>query len=156
MGMLKEFKDFAMRGNVVDLAVGLTVGAGFGKIVSSLVSDVIMPPIGMLMGKVSFTDLFINLHPDKSKNILSLADAKKEGVPVIAYGAFINTLVDFLIVAFCMFLVVRVMNRLKTLAEVPEPATTKECPFCTSTIPAKAIRCPQCVADLEGAASGGS
>jgi len=153
MGMLKEFKDFAMRGNVVDLAVGLTVGAAFGKIISSLVTDVIMRPIGMLMGNVNFTDLYLSLDPAATTG-MSLADARKTSAAIIAYGAFINTLVDFLIVAFCMFLVVRVMNRLKTFAEVPEPATTKECPFCTSVIPVKAIRCPQCTADLQGTDSG--
>jgi large conductance mechanosensitive channel len=151
MGMLKEFKDFAMRGNVVDLAVGLTVGAGFGKIVSSLVNDIIMPPIGMLMGNVNFTDLYISLDPALTKG-MSLVDAKKTSAAIIGYGVFINTLIDFLIVAFCMFLVVRAMNRLKTLSEIPPPATTKDCPFCTSTIPIKAIRCPQCTAELPAAA----
>jgi large conductance mechanosensitive channel len=152
MGMLKEFKEFAMRGNVVDLAVGLTVGAGFSKIVSSLVTDVIMPPIGKLMGNVNFIDLYLSLDPGTTRG-MSLADARKTSAAVIAYGAFINTLIDFLIVAFCMFLVVRGMNRLKTLAEIPEPATTKECPFCTSVIPLKAIRCPQCTADLQSTGS---
>jgi large conductance mechanosensitive channel len=149
MGMLKEFKEFAMRGNVVDLAVGLTVGAAFGKIVSSLVSDVIMPPLGMLMNNVNFSDLFINLHPQRAAEAASLAEARKNGVPVIAYGAFISTLIDFVIVAFCIFLVVKFMNRLKALAEPPPPPSTKECPFCTSAIPVKAIRCPQCTADLK-------
>jgi large conductance mechanosensitive channel len=147
MGMFKEFKEFAMRGNVVDLAVGLTVGAGFGKIVSSLVNDVIMPPIGKLMGNVNFTDLYVSLDPAKTE-AMSLADAKKTGAAVIAYGSFINTLIDFFIIALCMFLVVRVMNRLKTMAETPSPATTKECPFCTLSIPVKASRCPQCTAEL--------
>jgi large conductance mechanosensitive channel len=151
MGMLKEFRDFAVRGNVVDLAVGLIVGAAFGKIVSSLVNDVIMPPIGMVMGNVNFNDLFISLDPAKTKGIRSLAQAKTSGAAIIAYGSFINTLVDFLIIALCMFGVVRMMNRLKAIAEAPQPAVTKECPFCTSTIPIKAVRCPQCTADLQPA-----
>jgi large conductance mechanosensitive channel len=150
MGMLKEFKEFAMRGNVVDLAVGLIVGAAFGKIVSSLVADVIMPPIGKLMGNVNFSDLFISLDHAKTAGISSLADAKKTGAAIIAYGAFINTVIDFLIVAFCIFMLVRLMNRLERIAVPAGPAeTTKECPLCTSKIPIKAIRCPQCCGDLK-------
>ena len=148
MGMLKEFKDFAMRGNVVDLAVGLIIGAAFGKIVSSLVNDVLMPPIGKLMGNVNFTDLFISLDPEKTEGMRSLSAARGAGAAVIAYGTWINTIIDFVIVAFCMFLLVKAMNRMKAAPE-PTPATTKECPFCISTIPLKATRCPQCTSELK-------
>ena len=138
--MLKEFKEFAMRGNVVDMAVGIIIGAAFGKIVSSMVQDIIMPPIGMLMGNVDFSDLFINLS---SGTFNSLAEAKAAGAATINYGVFINTLLDFVIVAFAIFLLIRTMNRMKRKEE-PTPATTKECPECLSTIPLKAKRCPQC------------
>ena len=147
MGMLKEFKEFAMRGNVVDLAVGIIIGAAFGKIVSSLVGDVIMPPIGKLMGGVNFSDLFISLEPEKTAGISSLAQAKEAGAAVIAYGAFINTVIDFVIVAFCIFLLVKAMNRMKKPAETG-PATTKECPLCLSTIPIKATRCAHCTSEV--------
>src|SRR4051812_5579782 len=113
MGMIKEFKEFAIRGNVVDLAVGLIIGAAFGKIVSSLVSDVIMPPIGKLMGNVNFSDLFISLDTDKTAGIDSLAKARETGAAVIAYGAWLNTVIDFVIVAFCIFFIVKAMNTLK-------------------------------------------
>ena len=138
--MLKEFKEFAMRGNVVDMAVGIIIGAAFGKIVSSMVQDIIMPPIGMLMGNVDFSDLFINLS---SGTFNSLAEAKAAGAATINYGVFINTLLDFVIVAFAIFLLIRTINRMKRKEE-PAPATTKECPECLSTIPLKAKRCPQC------------
>jgi large conductance mechanosensitive channel len=143
MSILKEFKEFAMRGNVVDLAVGLIIGAAFGKIVSSLVSDIIMPPIGKLMGNVNFSDLFISLEPSKTAGIKSLAKARETGAAVIAYGTFLNTLIDFVIIAFCVFLLVKAMNEMKKRFE-PAMATTKECPFCCSTIALKATRCPQC------------
>lgn len=148
MGMLKEFKEFAMRGNVVDLAVGVIIGAAFGKIVSSLVGDVIMPPIGKLMGNVNFGDLFISLDPEKTAGITSLAKAKEAGAAVIAYGSFINTVLDFVIVAFCIFLLVKAINQLKK-PPAAGPATTKECPFCISTIPIKATRCAHCTSELK-------
>src|SRR5437867_10485461 len=140
MGLIKEFKDFAMRGNVVDMAVGVIIGGAFGKVVSSMVNDMLMPPIGKAMGNVNFTDLFINLDPAKKlptrEPVTSLAQAKQAGVAVIAYGSFINTLIDFIIVAFCIFLVVKGMNtlqkRLTKPAAAPAPATTKDCPFCPS------------------------
>lgn len=147
MGMLREFKEFAMRGNVVDLAVGIIIGAAFGKIVSSLVGDIIMPPIGKMMGGVNFSDLYISLDPEKTAGISSLAKAKEAGAAVIAYGLFINTVIDFVIVAFCIFLLVKAMNRMKP----PEvgPATTKECPLCLSTIPVKATRCAHCTSEVK-------
>src|SRR5262245_42014974 len=146
MGMLKEFKEFAMRGSVVDLAVGIVIGGAFGKIVSSLVSDIIMPPIGKLMGNVNFNDLFISLDPEKTAGILSLAKAKETGAAVIAYGAWLSTIIDFILVAFCIFLLVKGMNRLR---KPPEPAATKECPFCLSTIPLKATRCGHCTSEIK-------
>jgi large conductance mechanosensitive channel len=147
MGILKEFKEFAMRGNVVDLAVGLIIGAAFGKIVSSLVGDIIMPPIGKLMGNVNFSDLFISLDPEKTAGIRSLARARETGAAVIAYGAFINTIIDFVIVAFCIFLLVKAINQMKKEPE-PGPVTTRECPLCLSTIPLKATRCAYCTSEL--------
>ena len=150
MGILKEFKEFAMRGNVIDLAVGVIIGAAFGKIVSSLVADIIMPPIGMAMNSVNFNDLFIVLDPKKAAGITSLAKAKEAGVPVIAYGSFLTSILDFVIVAFCVFLLVKGMNALnRAKAQVPpEAPTTKDCPFCFSTILVKATRCPQCTSEL--------
>jgi large conductance mechanosensitive channel len=140
--MLEEFKKFAMRGNVVDMAVGIIIGAAFGKIVSSLVKDVIMPPIGLLMGNVDFSNLFINLG-DKSYE--SLAAAQEAGAATINYGVFINTVLDFVIVAFAIFMVIRGMNRMKKEEEAPpaEP-TTKSCPECLSEIPIAAKRCAHC------------
>ena len=129
MGFIREFREFAMRGNVVDLAVGVIIGAAFGKVVTSMVNDIIMPPIGKMMGGVDFKDLFINLDPDKLTKagtaVRSLADAKEAGAPVIAYGSFINTILDFIIVAFCIFLVVKVMNTLKK-KPAPAPAAPPE------------------------------
>ena len=142
--MLKEFKAFAMRGNVMDLAVGVIIGAAFGAVVTSLVGDIIMPPIGMVMGNVDFKDLFLALDGVAYK---SLTDAKAAGAPVIAYGNFINTIVNFLIVAFAIFLLVKQMNRFSKPA--PAPATTKDCPYCSMSIPIKAVRCPQCTSDLK-------
>jgi large conductance mechanosensitive channel len=146
MIMLKEFKEFALKGNVLDMAVGIIIGVAFGKIVSSFVSDVIMPPIGLLLGKVNFDELFINLS-DKTVN--TLAEAKAAGAPVLKYGIFINTIIDFVIVAFVIFLVVQQINRLKK-APPPAPPNTKECPFCVSAIPIKATRCPQCTSEIKG------
>ena len=148
--MLREFKEFAMKGNVLDMAIGIILGAAFGLIVGSLVSDVLMPPIGLVLGRVVFANMFVNLTPDKYTGV-SLADARKAGAAVIAYGQFINTVVNFLIVAFVIFLIVRQVNRLKKPAAVPAAPATKDCPYCTSTIAAKAVRCPQCTSDLRTA-----
>jgi large conductance mechanosensitive channel len=129
MSMIKEFKEFAMRGNVVDLAVGIIIGAAFGKIITSAVNDIIMPPIGKAMGNVNFSDLFISLDSAKTQGITSLAKARETGAAVIAYGAFINTVIDFLIIAFCIFVVVKAMNSLKKKpvpVEVVPPAPTKQ------------------------------
>jgi len=144
--MLKEFKEFAMKGNVLDLAVGLIIGASFGAIVNSLVNDVIMPPIGALLGKVDFSNLFLNLS---GRAYPSLKAAKEAGAPVIGYGAFLNTIINFLIVGFAVFQVVRMANRFKR--EVPAPSAapaTKECPHCGMNIPVKARRCPHCTSQL--------
>lgn len=146
--MLKEFKAFIAKGNVLDLAVAVIVGGAFGAIVTSAVNDVIMPPIGLVLGKVDFKELFLALD---GKSYATLADAKKAAAPVIAYGSFLNTVVNFLIIAFFVFLVVQWANKLKKPAPVVEvAATTKECPFCASTIPIKAVRCPLCTSDLKG------
>lgn len=148
--MVKEFKEFAMRGNVLDMAVGIIIGAAFGKIVSSFVDDILMPPIGLLLGKMDFSNLFINLS---DKPLATLAEAKVAGAPVIKYGQFITTILDFLIVAFVIFLVVRQVNRLKRQGEPAQPAppTTKECPQCASAIPLKAKRCPHCTSEIKAA-----
>jgi len=145
--MLKEFKEFAVRGNVVDMAVGIIVGAAFGKIVSSFVNDIVMPPIGMLLGGVDFSELFINLSGGTYE---SLAQAKEAGAATVNVGVFINTVLDFVIVAFAIFMVIRTMNQLKRKAEEAPPAapTTKECPHCLSTIPVKASRCAHCTSEL--------
>ena len=145
--MLKEFKEFAMRGNVLDMAIGIILGAAFGKIVTSLVSDILMPPIGLLLGKVDFSSMFVNIS---GQQFSSLADAKKAGAAVIGYGVFINTVIDFLIVAFVIFLLVRQINKLERPKAAPAPST-KECPYCFSGIPLKAVRCPQCTSDLKAA-----
>ena len=147
--MLKEFKEFAMRGNVLDMAVGIIIGAAFGKIVSSLVNDVIMPPIGLLLGNVDFSNLFINLS---GQPYASLAAAKAAGAPVVAIGVFLNSVFDFLIVAFVIFLLIRQVNRTKRQTEVlAAPPITRECPFCWSSIPMKATRCPHCTSELKAA-----
>lgn len=151
MGMLKEFKDFAMRGNVIDLAVGIIIGGAFQKIVTSLVGDMVMPPLGRLLGAVNFNDMFFPLVTANPESIVSLAKAKAEGVPVLAYGAFITSVIDFLLMAFCVFLVVKAMNRVTSmLHKAPaEGPKTKECPFCCSTIPMNATRCGHCTSQLE-------
>jgi large conductance mechanosensitive channel len=147
--MLKEFKEFAMRGNVLDMAIGIIIGAAFGKIVTSLVNDVVMPPIGLLLGKVDFTNLYLNLS---GGSFASLADAEAAGAPLIKYGVFLNTVLDFIIVAFVIFLVVRQVNKLKRKEEAPPPApTTKDCPYCATAIPIKATRCPSCTSELKAA-----
>ena len=145
--MFKEFKEFALKGNVLDMAVGIIIGAAFGTVVKSLVDDVIMPPIGLLLGKVDFANLFINLS---GKPFDSLAEAKKAGAAVIAYGAFLNNILSFLIVALAVFLLVKTVNRFRRQAKAAEPET-KECPYCLSSIPIKATRCPNCTSELEAA-----
>jgi large conductance mechanosensitive channel len=141
--MLKEFKEFIARGNVIDLAVGLIIGAAFGKIVTSLVNDVIMPPIGMVLGKVDFANLFIPL----SGNPKTVAEAKAAGIPTINYGSFINTLIEFLIIAFVIFLLVKAVNRMRRDPE-QLPPTVKACTYCFSDIPVQATRCPECTSQL--------
>jgi large conductance mechanosensitive channel len=148
--MLKEFKEFAMKGNVLDMAVGIVIGAAFGKIVTSFVTDVLTPPLGLLLGKVDFSNLFITLS---SGSYATLAEAKAKGAATLNYGLFLNAVVDFLIVAFAIFLVVKQVNRMRTPAPAPPAPATKECPYCTSAIAVKAIRCPQCTADLKGQAA---
>ena len=145
--MFKEFKEFAMRGNVVDMAVGIIIGAAFGRIISSLVSDVIMPPLGLLLGKVDFSNLFFNIS---GQPYPTLAAAKAVGAATINYGVFLNTVLDFLIVAFVIFLLIRQINRWSKPKVAPAP-TTKECPFCYSPIPIKATRCPNCTSELKAA-----
>ena len=143
--MLKEFKEFAMRGNVLDLAIGVIIGAAFGKIVSSLVEDIIMPPVGLLLHGVNFTDLFIVLD---GRHFDTLALAKAAGAPTVNYGLFLNNVINFLIVAFCVFILVQQVNR---WTKKPEPAAapaTKECPQCAMTIPLKARKCPYCTAQI--------
>lgn len=141
--MWKEFRDFAVRGNVIDLAVGIIIGAAFGKIVTSLVNDILMPPLGVILGKVDFSNLYINLT---GKAYASLAEAKAAGAATINYGLFINNIIDFVIVAFAVFLLIRQVNKLT--AKPTPPAATKECPYCASAIPLKATRCPQCTSEL--------
>lgn len=141
--MFKEFKEFAMRGNVLDMAVGIIIGAAFGKIITSFVGDILMPPIGLLLGKVDFSNLFINLS---GQSFATLAEAKKAGVATLNYGLFLNTILDFLIVAFAIFLLIKQVNRLKR-APAPAP-TTRDCPYCLSTIPIPAVRCAHCTSQL--------
>jgi large conductance mechanosensitive channel len=143
--MLKEFKEFAMKGPVIELAVGVIIGAAFGKIVSSLVDDIIMPPIGRMLGNVDFANLFVNLS---DKEYPSVAAAKAAGAATVNYGIFFNTILNFLIIAFVLFLIIRQMNALKK-AEPAAAATTKDCPHCLSAIPLKATKCAHCTADLK-------
>lgn len=149
--MLKEFREFAMRGNVLDMAVGIIIGAAFGTIVNSLVQDVIMPPIGLLLGNVDFSNIFVVLKEGKVVGpYASVAAAKSAGAVTINFGVFVNTIITFLIVAFAVFLLVRTINRLKRQGQVPPPVpTTKECTYCFSSIPIKATRCPQCTSELK-------
>jgi large conductance mechanosensitive channel len=143
--MLAEFRKFIMRGNVLDLAIGVIIGAAFGSIVKSLVDDIIMPPIGLLLGGVNFTDLFLNLTPAKAAT--TLAQAKELGAATINYGVFVNAVIQFLIIVIVLFLIIRTVNAMK---EQPAPAApnTKECPQCATTIPLKAVRCPNCTSEL--------
>ena len=148
--MWNEFKAFMARGNVIDLAVAVIIGAAFGKIVSSLVEGVLMPPIGRVLGKVDFSSLFLVLDGSKGMPV-SLADAKAKGIPVVAYGAFINDVINFLIVALVVFVLVKAVTQARAYGKATDAAaapTTKECPYCLSTIPLKAIRCAQCTVDL--------
>jgi large conductance mechanosensitive channel len=143
--MIKEFKEFALKGNVVDLAIAVILGGAFGKIITSLVNDIIMPPLGLLLGNVNFADLFISLNGVK---YASLADAQTAGAATINYGVFINTIIDFILVAFAIFLIIRQINRMKK-TPVPATPTTKECPYCFTQIPIPAKRCPNCTSDLK-------
>jgi large conductance mechanosensitive channel len=147
MSILSEFKQFAIKGNVVDLAVGFVVGAAFGKIVTSFTNDILMPPIGLALGAVDFSSLFVNLS---SLHYPTLAAAKAAGAPTLNYGMFVNTVIDFLIIAFAVFLLVKWVNHL-TGANKPLPPSTKECPYCRSAIPLGATRCPNCTSDLKAA-----
>ena len=140
--MLKEFKEFIARANVIDLAIAVIIGAAFGKIVTSLVEGLIMPPIGLLLGKVDFSSLFVVLDHSKGQP-LSLADAKTKGIPIMAYGAFINDIVDFVIIAFVIFLMVKIVNRLRQ-----KDPSTKDCPYCLTAIPVAATRCSGCCGEL--------
>ena len=142
--MLKEFKEFAMRGNVLDMAVGIIIGAAFGKIITSLVGDVLMPPLGLVLGKVDFSNLFLNIS---RKSYDSLAAAKAAGAPTINYGLFLNNIIDFLIVAFAIFLLIRMVNRWNKPAPAPAPKT-KDCSYCATAIPIAAKRCPNCTSQL--------
>ena len=149
--LLKEFREFVMRGNVVDLAVGFIIGVAFGKIVTSFVGDILMPPIGMALGNMDFSNLFVNLS---ATAYTSLAEAQAAGAPTINYGLFINTLIDFIIVAFVLFLIIRLINRMhRKKEEAPAEPTTKDCPYCFSSIPIKATRCPNCTSQLEAVAA---
>lgn len=153
MGMIKEFREFAIKGNVIDMAVGIIIGAAFGPIVGSLVGDVIMPPIGLLLGNVDFSNLFVILKDGAIAGpYVSVAAAKAAGAVTVNYGTFINTIINFVIVAFAVFMMIRVMNKMKR--EQPAPAaapTTKECPHCFSTVHIKAVRCPNCTSSLQTA-----
>jgi large conductance mechanosensitive channel len=144
MGMLSDFKNFAMKGNVVDLAIGFVLGAAFGKITTSLVNDVIMPPIGWVLGKVDFSSLYLNLS---GKAFPSIAAAKTAGAPIIAYGSFINTIIDFIIVAFAMFVLVQQVSRIAP----PPPPSDRDCPYCLSKVPLKASKCAHCTSELKAA-----
>ncbi len=145
--MLKEFKEFAMRGNVLDMAVGIIIGAAFGKIITSLVNDVLMPPVGLLVGNVDFSGLFVDLSGGQ---YASLAEARVAGAATLNYGIFLNTVVDFLIVAFALFIMVRWINRLKSPVPAAAPAS-KACAYCLSSVPVKATRCPHCTSQLGAA-----
>jgi len=142
--MLKDFKEFIMRGNVLDMAVGIIIGIAFGAIVNSIVNDIVMPPIGLLLGNVDFANLFVNLS---GGTYTSLVEAKKAGAAVIAYGAFINTIINFLLIALVMFILIRMFNRFRKKQEAAP--NTRDCPFCFTSIPLKATRCPNCTSELK-------
>ena len=146
--MFKEFKEFVSKGNVMDLAVGVIIGAAFGKIVASLVGDIVMPVVGLVLSKVDFANLYVNLS---GGTYASLVEAKKAGAATLNYGFFINTMIDFLIIALVIFMMVKWVNKLRRPAPAPAPAapTTKDCPFCFSAIPIKAVRCPACTSELK-------
>lgn len=143
--MLNEFKAFVMRGNVLDLAVAVIIGGAFGAIVTSFVNDILMPPLGLLLGSVNFTDLFVSLSGQSYPN---LAAAKAAGAPTLNYGVFINAIINFLIVAFAVFMLVRQVNQFTVKPSPSAPPTTKDCPYCISAIPVQARRCPQCTSEL--------
>ena len=143
--MVEEFKKFIMRGNVLDMAVGIIIGAAFGKIVTSFVNDVLMPPLGLILGQVDFSNLFINLS---STPVKTLAEAKAAGIPVIAYGSFINAIIDFLIVAFAIFMLIKQVNRMLSKKDEEPAAEPRLCPFCKTEIPVDATKCPHCTSDL--------
>jgi len=145
--MFKEFKEFAMKGNVLDMAVGIIIGAAFGKIITSFVSDVLMPPLGLLLGKMDFSSLFVNLS---GQDYPTIAAAKAAGAATLNYGIFINTIIDFLIVAFAIFLLIRQVNKMKRQPPAAAP-NTKDCPYCASAIPIPASRCPHCTSQLSAA-----
>jgi len=144
--MWKEFKEFALKGNVLDLAVGLIIGAAFGKIVTSFVSDILMPPFGLLLAKVDFANLFVSLDGTKYP---ALADAQAAGAATLNYGLFINAVIDFLITAFILFLIIKQVNRMRKPAPAPAAPATKECPYCKMAISAEATRCPHCTSELK-------
>jgi large conductance mechanosensitive channel len=145
--MFKEFKEFAMRGNVMDMAIGIIIGTAFGKIITSLVNDIIMPPIGLILGKVDFSNLFINLSKAKFSNLI---EAKAAGAVTLNYGLFLNNIIDFIIVAFAIFFIIKQLNRFKAKPITEEIAqTTKECPYCISSIPINATRCPNCTSEIK-------
>jgi large conductance mechanosensitive channel len=151
--MLKEFREFAFKGNVIDLAIGIIIGAAFGKIVASLVNDVLMPPLGLLLGGVDFSNLYWNLS---GGTYASLAAAQEAGAATINYGLFINTVIEFLLIALAVFIIVRQINKMRREAPAPEPApNTKECPYCYSSIALKASRCPQCTSELGAVVAAG-
>jgi large conductance mechanosensitive channel len=141
--MLKEFREFAMKGSVVDMAIGIMIGGAFGKIITSVVGDILMPPLGLILGKVDFSNLFIDLS---GKGFASLADAKKAGAATLNYGLFINTVIDFTILAFVLFLLIRQVNRMR--APAPAAPTTRPCPYCLSEIPLQARRCGHCTSEV--------
>jgi large conductance mechanosensitive channel len=147
--MIKEFKEFVMRGNVIDMAVGIIIGAAFGTIIKSLVDDIVMPPIGLLLGNIDFSNLFVVLKEGTkaAAPYATLAAAKDAGAVVIAYGFFINTIITFLIVAFCVFMLIKSISKMQRPA--PAAATTKECPYCISSIPINAKRCPNCTSEIQ-------
>ena len=143
--MLKEFKAFAMRGNVIDLAVGVIIGAAFGKIITSFVNDILMPPIGLLLGKVDLANRYVSLNGQKYANLVA---AQEAGAPTLNYGLFIKNIFDFLLVAFVIFLMIRAINRLSRKEEKPVEVTTRDCPFCQTSISVKATRCPNCTSEV--------